>query len=168
MIELYLVRHAIAEDRDPGRWPDDSLRPLTADGVARFERAARGLKRLAPDIDAVLASPFARAWATAEILEREAGWPAPVQAAELAAMRSPVDALALLEESGSAAIALVGHEPSLSALASLLLTGAGDSLEIELKKGGVIALGLPGPTATGAAFLRWAATPRLLRGLAAG
>src|SRR5207253_362118 len=29
---LYLVRHAIAENRDAERWPDDALRPLTKDG----------------------------------------------------------------------------------------------------------------------------------------
>ncbi len=37
-------------------------------------------------------------------------------------------------------VALVGHEPYLSRLASLLITGDGDALKIDLKKGGVIAL----------------------------
>jgi len=29
-VDVYLVRHAIAELRDTTRWPDDSLRPLSA------------------------------------------------------------------------------------------------------------------------------------------
>jgi broad specificity phosphatase PhoE len=35
MIRVYLVRHAIAEDRDSARWPDDSERPLTRRGLVR-------------------------------------------------------------------------------------------------------------------------------------
>ena len=82
-MDLYLVRHAIAEDRDHARWPDDADRPLSAKGIERFEREARGLATLVPDVDILLASPFSRAWHTAEILTKEAGWPPPVRADEL-------------------------------------------------------------------------------------
>ena len=77
-MELYLVRHAIAEERDPRRWPDDAQRPLSERGRARFARAAAGLRTLGVEVDLLLSSPYARAWATAEILSEEAGWPAPV------------------------------------------------------------------------------------------
>ena len=35
-MDVYLVRHAIAETRDPNRWPDDAERPLTRDGAERL------------------------------------------------------------------------------------------------------------------------------------
>jgi phosphohistidine phosphatase len=165
-VELFLVRHAIAEDRDSVRWPDDARRPLTAAGTARFERAARGLGRLVGDVDVVLSSPYVRAWETAEILEREAACPTPEPCPALEATCGPVDALAALAGlAGTGSAALVGHEPQLSLLASLLLTGNGDGAALELKKGGVVLLGCGAPPAPGHAVLRWSASPKLLRGL---
>ena len=158
MLDLLLIRHAIAADRDLVDWPDDSLRPLTPDGIERFRRAARGLARVVPEVDAVFASPYARAWETAELLHDEAGWPRPEPSEALEAVRSARDALPLLE-GREGALALVGHEPSLSSLASLLLTGDPGRLPLELKKGGVVHLTVE----HGHAVLVWHATPKLLR-----
>ena len=163
-MDLYLVRHAIAETRDPGRWPDDAKRPLTKEGAARFRRAARGLRRIVPTVELVLASPYTRAWQTAEILRDDAAWPAPEPCPALEGDKAPADALELLQQHGErSSVALVGHEPYLSSLASLLLAGDERSIPIELKKGGVILLEL----AHGSASLRWSASPKILRGLAA-
>jgi phosphohistidine phosphatase len=166
-MELYLVRHAIAEDRDAVRWPDDAERPLTAKGAASFGRAARGLRRIVPEVDVVLSSPYARAWQTAEILQREAGWPAAEPCDALEALRAPDDALDPLRdrrERGS--VVLVGHEPNLSLLASLLLTGDADALPLELKKGAVALLAFAAEPAPARAVLRWSMSPKLLRALA--
>jgi phosphohistidine phosphatase len=149
---LYLVRHAIAENRDAERWPDDALRPLTKDGERKFRRAARGLREIVPTVDVVLASPYVRAWRTAEILHEEAKWPAPKREERLEAWRDPSDGVALADGEGS--IALVGHEPYLSRLVSLLLTGDDDKVHIDFKKGGVILLEDK--------VLRWYATPKML------
>ena len=169
MIDVYLVRHAIAEDRDPARWPDDSRRPLTEAGAASFRRAARGLQRIVPTVDRVLSSPYPRAWQTAEILRDEAGWPAPEPRDQLAAPSSPDAALELLRDEGAnTSVALVGHEPNLSSFASLLLTANEAALQVELKKGGVIALDWPADPGSSAALLRWIASPKILRALDAG
>jgi phosphohistidine phosphatase len=61
-VDVYLVRHAVAERRNTARWPDDTTRPLTANGAKRFARAARGLRRIVPTVDLALSSPYARAW----------------------------------------------------------------------------------------------------------
>src|SRR5262249_18753372 len=82
-MELLLVRHAIAAERDPSRWPDDRDRPLTSQGEERMRRAARGLGRIAPEVDLAFASPLVRAWRTAEILHEEIGWPAPEASSQL-------------------------------------------------------------------------------------
>ena len=45
-MEVVLVRHAIAAERDPSRWPDDRERPLTRQGEERMRRAAKGLAKV--------------------------------------------------------------------------------------------------------------------------
>ena len=163
------MRHAIAEERDATRWPVDALRPLTADGAERFRRAARGLRRIVPAVELVLASPYARAWQTGELLHEEAGWPLPEQCPELAAHRTAADALdTLARHVTRESVVLVGHEPNLSLLASLLLAGDASAVPVEFKKGGVMALVVPGAPAPGSALLSWSATPKLLRALRAG
>ena len=165
-MDVYLVRHAIAATRDSTQWPDDSERPLTLEGETRFGKAARGLRRVAPQVDVVLASPYVRAWQTAEILEREAGWPVPERAPELEATRAPADGVELLRRHASNSVALVGHEPCLSGLASLLLAGDEHAVAIEVKKGAVVLLTLNPGARPGSALLRWSATPKILRALA--
>ena len=160
MTALYVVRHAIAEDRDDERWPDDAQRPLAPDGETSFRRAARGLRAIVPNVDVVLSSPYVRAWRTAEILREEARWPKPEPCEQLEAERSPAEALEPIRAlSERDAVAVVGHEPHLSGLVSLLLAGDTGALALDLKKGAVVRLDLSGD----AAVLRWFATPKTLR-----
>src|ERR1700758_583489 len=74
-MELLIVRHAIACERDAQRWPDDTERPLSPRGVLRARQAARGVKRLVPRPARVLTSPSLRAQQTAAILTEFARWP---------------------------------------------------------------------------------------------
>jgi phosphohistidine phosphatase SixA len=111
----------------------------------------------------VLASPYARSWQTAEILEHEAGWPAPQPCAALEAIRSAGEALGALAAWPEATVVAVGHEPRLSELASLLLAGDEHAVRLQLRKGGAVLLSCPGGPRPGAAVLRWSATPKLLR-----
>src|ERR1041385_6701234 len=106
-MDLYLVRHGVAFDADAAQWPDDSQRPLTPEGQKRFSSAARGLKELVPAVDVVLSSPWVRAWTTAELLQKDPGWPAPV-ACEALAEHEPAEILQALQPYiGSSAVALV-------------------------------------------------------------
>jgi phosphohistidine phosphatase len=59
-------------------------------------------------------------------------------------------------------VMLVGHEPELSRLASLLLTGSIDGAHLVLKKGGCVALTIRA-LAPRTAVLEWLVTPRALR-----
>jgi phosphohistidine phosphatase len=166
-VNVYLLRHAIAEERDAARWPDDSLRPLSENGVERFRRAARGLQRIAPSVDVLLASPYVRAWQTAGLVRDEAAWPEPDRCPALSADRSTAAALEpLRQHARHESVALVGHEPNLSALASLLLAGADDTVALDLKKGGIVLLTLSATPAPGSAVLRWSVPPKILRALA--
>jgi phosphohistidine phosphatase len=166
-MDLYVIRHAIAFEHDPSRWPNDGDRPLTPEGEVRFRRAARGLRKLVPSVELVLASPFARAWRTAEILAEEAAWPAPLPCEALEAERSVPEAVrAIREHADRESVAVVGHEPTLSGLTSSLLTGSEDLVRIDFKKGGTVALGFEGIVGPGRAYLRWALMPKALRLLA--
>jgi phosphohistidine phosphatase len=165
-MDLYLVRHAVAFRPDPTRWPDDGERPLTPEGEARFRKAARGIRRIVASVDVVLSSPLPRAWRTAELLEEEAGWSAPKPEPVLEAGRSPAEGIELMEPHLEvASLALVGHEPYLSELASILLTGRPTSLTMDVKKGGVAHLWLQDGLRRGTASLRWLVTPKVLRSL---
>jgi phosphohistidine phosphatase len=165
-MDLYLIRHAVAFSPDPTRWPDDRERPLTPEGEAKFRKAARGIRRIVASIDVVLSSPLPRAWRTAELLEEEAGWPAPKPEPVLEAGRSPAEGIEGMEPHLEvASLALVGHEPYLSELASILLTGRPTSLTMDVKKGGVAHLWLEDGLRRGTASLRWLVTPKVLRSL---
>ena len=65
--EIYLIRHAIAEERSDA-WPDDAKRPLTEDGISRMRKAARGAVRMGVSFDVILASPLVRTRQTAEVV----------------------------------------------------------------------------------------------------
>lgn len=168
-MELYVVRHAVSHKRDANLWPDDSKRPLTAEGEERFRRSARGILRLVPEVDLVLSSPFTRAWRTAELLE-QSGWPAPEAFEELEPEYLPHKVLnALAPYAGSKSVALVGHRPGLHELASYLLTG--DTIDgacgarVQIKKGGVVRLSFDGPPEAGAGYLEWLLTPKALQAI---
>lgn len=163
-VHLYLVRHAIAEERGPA-WPDDEQRPLTRDGARKWKRAAKGLASVLPAIDAILTSPLVRTCQTAEILAHAMS-PVPkiIPFERLRPGSSPGQAIAALRarpEKG--AVVLVGHEPMLSELASALLHLQGP---LEFKKGGAMAVVSQGLGTRGPARLEWFLTPRLLRDLA--
>jgi phosphohistidine phosphatase len=161
---LYLVRHAIAEERGPA-WPDDAQRPLTADGVKRWRRQASGLVAIDARPDLILTSPFTRARQTADLLA--AAFSKRPKVVELPALQPGVkarDVLRALEADGRvASLALVGHEPGLGELAALLV---GFKTPPEFKKGGVARVDvaiLPPPAGSGQ--LQWWLTPKVLRTL---
>ena len=169
-MELYLVRHAPAFQKDHDRWPHDKKRPLTPEGVEEFRLAARGLARMVPRADVILSSPARRAWHTAEILSELDSWPAPEPLSVVAASRrraSPEKATLALEDYAEAKyVVVVGHKPRLQELAAYLLTGEEDGLDIDFRKGSVMCIRFDGSPAPCTGKLRWLLTPGALRFLA--
>jgi phosphohistidine phosphatase len=115
----------------------------------------------------VFSSPYERAWATAALLESDAGWPAPRHLPALIPGSPPHEVFdAMVREAGDATVvALVGHEPDLHRLASYLLTGSGAALLMEWRKGGIACVRWDGEPRAGAARLAWQLPPRMLRRL---
>jgi phosphohistidine phosphatase len=165
-IDVYLVRHAIAAERGPS-YPDDRLRPLTPDGVARFRQSVGGLRAMEVEIDVILTSPLVRAHETAELLA--AGLPGKPPIETLEALAPGGRPAAVVEAIGRHArrrqrrVALVGHEPDLGDLGARLLGARGT---LEFRKGAVALIELQGSTPAGPGTLRWLLPPRVLRKLA--
>ncbi len=73
-MNLYIVRHAIAETREENNSEaEDSQRPLTDQGRKKFRKIARGLSDMGVQIDMILTSPYVRAADTAKILRKKLG-----------------------------------------------------------------------------------------------
>lgn len=138
MQELLIVRHAVAHERDSKRWPDDDLRPLTHVGAKRFRRLIGRLRPILPIPDEILTSPLVRARETARILRRGLKHP---RAKKCRALRPETRVATILQELSrhrSKCIAVVGHEPSLSALVAALLGVQSHSGQWKMKKGALI------------------------------
>jgi phosphohistidine phosphatase len=163
-MELLIIRHAIAFERDPQRWADDAARPLSPAGFRESRKAAAGLKELCKVPDRLLTSPLIRARQTAEILTEVAGWPPAKIASELKPGEGAAAVLTLLAKDRSKRIAIVGHQPDLSALIAACLIEDRGTLSIEMKKNAVACLSFDGRVRIGRASLKWLATPRMLRG----
>jgi phosphohistidine phosphatase len=160
--ELYLIRHALAEERGDS-WPDDAKRPLTDDGSNKMRKAARGLARMGVRFDVILCSPFVRTRQTAEIVATAFDERPPIVTMEsLAPGGSIQSVLADLErQARRSRVALVGHEPGIGELAARL---AGARYPIEFKKGAVCRIDVKTFPA-GPGKLRWFLTTKILRAL---
>ena len=131
-MELFLIRHAIAAPVVEGG--SDAERPLTDEGRKRFARQVRGLERIGVRLDRVLHSPWTRAVQTAELLHRILDGESAV---EPGLAREPDAELAALLARGER-VAAVGHEPWMSELLALLVTGNKTHAErFRFKKGQV-------------------------------
>ena len=165
-MNLILIRHAIAEERDARRWPDDSERPLTQRGIRRFRSAAAGLGTLVPEVDLLLTSPYVRTHQTATILEDQLGWPAPEVRPHLAAGAPLAGIVALLSEcKPRSTVAVVGHEPTGSLLAAAYIGDVGGSFAFDWRRGGVASIEFDREPHVAAGSLRWFLPPRILRAL---
>jgi phosphohistidine phosphatase len=166
-MELLVVRHGIAEDRDvfARTGKDDAERPLTAAGRRKFKRGARGLRRLVTSVDLLATSTLVRAIETGEILEEAFGLDGTKRLKELAPEANPASFVRWLgRQRPGRRVAIVGHEPHLSRLVEHLLTGGRASF-VELKKGGACLLALGGTPRPGRAELCWLLTAAQLRDL---
>ena len=140
-MDLLLVRHAIAEERSAAR--PDHERSLTPAGIQKLDLALAGLGGLGLVPEVVLSSPWRRALQTAERLAR----PATPRVTDALCRDADEELFDELEGLDAEVVALVGHEPWMSDLASWLI-GSGPLAPpgLRLRKSGVAWLrGVPYP-----------------------
>lgn len=138
-MEIYFIRHGDAGDPDPQKYPDDHLRPLTDEGLATMREVGRGLHALGIKFDAMYDSGYLRARQTAEAIAEACGFiSAKIESAQaLEPEHSPAELVGFLKGiEGIKRVALVGHDPHLSRVASRLI-GAAHEKAVEFKKGAV-------------------------------
>ena len=133
---VVLVRHGNAMSTE-----EDPTRPLSVIGRQQAERMASWLADLDPELDEIRHSGKARAEQTAEIFARRLGIPASRirRAAGLSPHDSP-DRVAAELENHANRVMLVSHLPLIGRLASLLLTGDADMLDLRYANAGFAAL----------------------------
>ena len=159
-MELYLLRHGIAEDGRPGS--ADSARELTDEGR---EKTAAVLKRaklggVAPSL--LLSSPYIRAHQTAKIAARELDYEGDIELIEsLVPHGTPESVWAdIRDRADEAAILLAGHEPLLSSLVAYLLNSP--ALRVDMKKAALVRLDVQSVGAMPHGTLRWMLVPKLV------
>jgi phosphohistidine phosphatase len=118
-VKIYLIRHAQAVDEGPGLV--DESRYLSEKGRAVALAVGETLAKAGVELDTMLTSPLVRAVQTAELIARGIAFTGAVRVlASLAPGFSPqvtAERAAALGQS----IALIGHEPQVSALGALLV-----------------------------------------------
>lgn len=135
-MQIYLIRHAHAEDGE-----DDAVRPLSAKGRRQVRKMAAFLKKGGlRQTREFWRSPLVRARQTAELLvaglKAKAGL---VEDADLGPGADPARMASRLQRVRHP-VAVVGHEPHLSTLATLLVTGRVNPPVVVMKKCAVLAL----------------------------
>lgn len=164
-MDLFILRHAIAEEKETYTGPD-SERPLTEKGAKKMRRIAGSLRKMEISFDVVLSSPFRRAKETAEIVVNEFHCETALKfSAHLKVGGNPA---ALIDEINksygrSESILLVGHEPYLSGLISMLISGE-NGLPIALRKGGICKLSVGSLRYGRCATLEWLMAPSQIIG----
>lgn len=164
-MELYLLRHGIAVEPGTRGFEDDFARPLIPKGRRQLRKTAAAMKKLARDFDLILSSPLARAKQTAEIVAKELKRKKRLRFSNALAPGGTVSILLRQLEREKPApekVLLVGHEPDMSRLISLLVTG-GQQLQVDFKKGGLCKLETEKLHAGQCAKLVWLLTPKQMK-----
>ena len=163
-MEIYLLRHGVAVEHGT-RGVREEQRPLTPEGATKMRAAAEGMKNLGVTFDALLTSPLVRARQTADIVASVYGVKDRLKALPALQPGSAVERLwaALKPYSGARRLMLVGHEPDLSQLAAVLLTGRPDGMNLQLKKGGLCFIEMTSLPPKGRGQLYWLLTSKQLR-----
>ena len=162
-MEIYILRHGIAVERGTPGYKRDSDRPLTKEGEEKMHQIADAMLGMELKFDLILSSPYVRAGQTARIVAGELDEEVTFTDS-LEPDGSALDLIAEINDEKPQRVLLVGHEPDLSRLISVLVTG-GTEAAIELKKGSLCKLTSGKLTFGQCATLYWLLTPKHLRSL---
>ena len=139
-MELYFLRHGIAEELDGVKYKVDSERPLSSEGRSKMKEIARAIQRMEIEFDQILSSSYVRAQQTAQAVAEELKWKNKISLCEpLIPSASPKDLFREISTryQNCESVLLVGHEPNISRSISSLLAGH-LNLAIQIKKGGSV------------------------------
>lgn len=160
-MNIFILRHGIAVERGTPGFDNDADRPLLPKGERRLRAAAAAMEQMDLSFDLILSSPFLRAKRTAEIVAKKLKLKRRLQFSSAltpdGSFKSLIKQLNELRP-GPENVLLVGHEPYLSQLISLLVAGD-ENVAVEMKKGGLCKLEADPLRAGRCAKLAWLLTP---------
>jgi phosphohistidine phosphatase len=167
-MQLYIVRHGIAIDREDPKCPSDAERYLTAEGHKRTKDVAKSIAALIDAPRLLISSPYVRAVQTAEIFAAAFD----ISAAKIEKTQlllpgaEPSGFLRELARKKSVeSVMCFGHAPQLDELVSAALGAKKDITD--LKKAGVTCIELA-RVQPASGKLVWLITPRVARKLSKG
>jgi phosphohistidine phosphatase len=163
LMEIYVVRHGIAIDREDPKCPPDPERYLTEEGVEKTKRVAAAVAALSATPDLLLSSPYVRAIETAEIFAVALDYPKQkIRRTDLLLPGAEPTLFfrELAKDKQSSAIFIFGHAPQLDDIIAASL-GAKQHIT-SLKKAGVALIELKRVSPPNGQLV-WLAPPKLLR-----
>lgn len=162
-MEIYVVRHGIAIDREDPKSPADPDRFLTEEGIKKTKQVAAVVAALSSTPDLLLSSPYVRAMQTAEIFADALDYPkAKIRRTDLLLPGAEPTLFfrELAKDKQSSAIFIFGHAPQLD---DLIAAALGVKHHItSLKKAGVALIELKRLSPPNGQVV-WLAPPKLLR-----
>jgi phosphohistidine phosphatase len=162
-MQLYIVRHGIAIDREDPKCPPEAERYLTEEGIERTKQVAEAIAALGIHADLMISSPYVRAMQTAAIFASELEYPKQkirrtdslLPGAEPGAFLRE-----LAREKDVSSAFCFGHAPHVD---GLLAAAVGASRRItSMKKAGVALVELKRLSPPNGQLV-WLVTPKLLR-----
>jgi phosphohistidine phosphatase len=153
-MDLYLVQHGEAKTE-----AEDPVRPLTDQGVETVRRMASWAAQVGVRVDQIRHSGKRRAEQTAALLAERLNPADGVIAVEGLKPNDDVRPVAEALRAGHGPVMLVGHLPSLSRLAGLLVAGNPEGGVVRFRQAGVVCLSQE----EGKWSVNWAMPPDLLR-----
>ena len=158
-MEIYLLRHGIAEDGKPGR--PDSERALTDEGRVRLRRVLKRVRSADVNPSLILSSPYRRAVETAEVAAEVFRYQGDVVKSRAfvpeARPKEAWDEIRVHSNEGS--ILVASHEPLMSALTAYLL--GCPALHVDMKKAALVRIDMDRLGAEPHGLLKWMLTPGL-------
>jgi phosphohistidine phosphatase len=138
-MDLFILRHGKAGQHIPGK--DDAERAMTEKGKEEIAGIARWMAYRQFSFDIIATSPLIRARETAGIVAAELGEEKKIETWPCLSMgEDPGDICRqIARQPGGSVLLLVGHEPTLSMLISLIISGERNTA-IVLAKGGLARL----------------------------
>ena len=158
-MEIYLLRHGIAEDARNGM--RDADRALTPEGSKKLRAVLQKAAAASVSPSLILASPLRRARQTAEIAANVFGYREEIlTSGALEPGSSPESVWEELRlHKDEPQVLLAGHEPLFSALMAYLLEAP--TLRVDFKKGALARIDGEAANASPRGVLRWMITSKL-------
>lgn len=158
-MDLFILRHGKAGKSSGG--PDDAARALTRNGKEEINQVAQWMKEKKFSFDVIATSPLQRALETARIIASVLGQKDKLAAWDELAPGGDPDTVCYkaAQEGNEAMVLIIGHEPGLSRLTSMIISGSPNG-SIIISKGGLAKIRNYSFSTRPSGDLQWLLTPK--------